>query len=238
MFSLKDLSATLLTWGMNSFIFLFIHGWAKWGSIIGAVANAYCSGVNVCATAVVPQTNSQDLYLQITAPSDSGWAGVGLGSRMKGATIFVIYPNAAKTNLTLSPRTGKGEFEPEHDSSIDATVLGVDVTSTNADFIYAQGGGNSVSGDQPDTSIYQHGTRGQFTMNLVAVTKTTSGNPFDATTNTSGNNTNSSTSDDSNTTGDGGNGGESSQSKSEADRTLRAHGMAYILLGGFITSFL
>ncbi|KAF8443399.1 hypothetical protein BGX38DRAFT_1272040 [Terfezia claveryi] len=226
MVSLKDIGATLLTWGV--------------------VANAYCSEVNVCATAVVPKTNSQDLYLQITAPSDSGWAGVGLGSQMKGATIFVIYPNAAKTNLTLSPRTGKGRFEPEHDSSIDATVLEgteikdgkwimnfvchncrdvVDVTSTNADFIYAQGGGDSVSGDQPDASIYQHGTRGQFTMNLVAVTKTTSGNPFDATTNTSGNNTDSSSDDDSNTTGDSGNGGGSSQSMSEADRTLRSHGI-------------
>lgn len=76
-------------------------------SIIGTVANAFCSGVKVCATAVVPQTNSQDLYLQITAPSDSGWAGVGLGTGMRGATIFVIYPNSANTNLTLSPRTGE-----------------------------------------------------------------------------------------------------------------------------------
>ncbi|KAF8427895.1 hypothetical protein EV426DRAFT_529278, partial [Tirmania nivea] len=187
--------------------------------------------------------SSQDLYLQITAPSDSGWAGVGLGTRMRGATIFVIYPNAANTNLTLSPRTGEGNIEPQHDSSIDATVLGgteikdgkwimnfvchncrgaVDVTSTDADFIYAQGGSDSISSDQPDASIYQHGTRGQFSMDLVAVTKTTSGNPFLSTNtgNTGGNNTDT----DNSTSNDSGE-GDSSAPMSKPDKTLLAHGI-------------
>lgn len=254
MFSLKGLSAALLTWG--------------------AVANAYCRA-NLCATAVVPTTNSQDLYLQITAPGTIGWASIGLGTQMRGSTIFVIYPNADNTNLTLSPRAGKGNFEPQYDSSIDVTVLegteiksgkwtmnfvchncrhAVDVTSTKAGFIYALGGGDSVSGD-PDASIYEHGSKGQFTMNLVSVTKTTSGNPFVTTTNTDktntgnngGNNTDNSgntnsTADDTNNSTDGGNSGGSSDSVSNSNRALLAHGVimaiSWLLLLPFGATFI
>lgn len=232
MVSLKGLSAALFTWV--------------------AVANAACNS-NVCATAVVPNTNSQDLYLQITAPDDSGWAGVGLGTRMLGATIFVIYPNAAKTNVTLSPRTGKGNIEPQHDRSIDVTVLegtgikdgkwtmnfvchncrkAVDVSSTSASFIYAKGEGDSISSDKNDASIYQHGTRGQFTMNLKAATTTVSGNPFITSNGNTGGNTNNNnnTSDSETENGDdkgtdNGKNNNSSAPMSKADRTLLAHGV-------------
>ena len=42
---------------------------------------------------------------------------------MSGSNIFVIYANSAGNNVTLSPRAGKGQFEPEFDSSIQATLL-------------------------------------------------------------------------------------------------------------------
>lgn len=244
MFSLKGLSAVLLTWV--------------------AVANAFCSSVDVCAEAVVPKTSSEDLYLQITAPDNSGWAGVGLGTRMKGALIFVVYPNAGNTNLTLSARTGTGNVEPQHDSSIDFTILegtgikdgqwtmnfvchncrdSVDVTSTDASFIYAFGGGDTVSSNEPDASIYQHAVRGQFSLDLSAATTTVSGNPFlnnSNNGNTGGNNNN--TSDDSGSDDKGNDNGKedsgNSAPMSKPDRTLLAHGMAFIAASAFITSFL
>ena len=42
---------------------------------------------------------------------------------MKGANIFIIYSDASNNNVTLSPRLGKGEFEPEYDSAANVTLL-------------------------------------------------------------------------------------------------------------------
>lgn len=85
---------------------------AKWSQFVTAtLANAFCiDGVNICTEVIVPKSSSQDLYIQIKAPDTSGWAGVGIGSGMTGALIFVVYPDAAKTNLTLSPRLGMYDY--------------------------------------------------------------------------------------------------------------------------------
>jgi hypothetical protein len=42
---------------------------------------------------------------------------------MAGANIFVIYANAAGTNVTLSPRLGTGEQQPESDTTAMLTLL-------------------------------------------------------------------------------------------------------------------
>ena len=78
-------------------------------------------------------------------------------------------------------------------------------------------------------------------MDLVGVTKTTSGNPFVTTTgNTTGNNSSddSPNSDDNGGNNSTGGSNKSSASLSKPDRTLLAHGMAFIATSAFITSFL
>ena len=43
---------------------------------------------------------------------------------MAGANIFVIYPNQNGDNVTLSPRSGAGHFEPDFNSGAQVTLLG------------------------------------------------------------------------------------------------------------------
>lgn len=42
---------------------------------------------------------------------------------MSGANIFMIYSNAAGTNVTLSPRRGIGERQPSSPSTAAVTLL-------------------------------------------------------------------------------------------------------------------
>jgi hypothetical protein len=51
------------------------------------------------------------------------WIGFGQGSQMKGSNIFMIYANADGTNVTLSPRLGTGEQQPNADTSAEVTLL-------------------------------------------------------------------------------------------------------------------
>lgn len=82
---------------------------------------------NLCYRASVPDSTvssgSGDVYFQIQGPASKRWIGLGQGSRMAGANIFVIYANADGTNVTLSPRDGRGHFQPEFNNGIQAALL-------------------------------------------------------------------------------------------------------------------
>ena len=51
------------------------------------------------------------------------WIGLGQGGQMKGSNIFMIYSNAAGDNVTLSPRLGTGNNQPNVDTTADVTLL-------------------------------------------------------------------------------------------------------------------
>ena len=72
---------------------------------MGVNATQECSSAEICGD-VIPDSSSEDVYVQITAPTAAGWAGFGFGNRMRGALIFVIYSSADGKNVTLSPRIG------------------------------------------------------------------------------------------------------------------------------------
>ena len=42
---------------------------------------------------------------------------------MKGSNIFMIYADAAGTNVTLSPRLGTGNSQPSADTTAEVTLL-------------------------------------------------------------------------------------------------------------------
>lgn len=42
---------------------------------------------------------------------------------MRNSNIFIIYPDASGSNVTLSPRLGMGEFEPEYNSKAQVSLL-------------------------------------------------------------------------------------------------------------------
>jgi hypothetical protein len=49
--------------------------------------------------------SGDNLFVSISGPTNNGWAATGIGSQMKGALIFIIYP-AGDGNVTVSPRLG------------------------------------------------------------------------------------------------------------------------------------
>lgn len=71
----------------------------------------------------IPSTGSSDLIMHISAPVSMSWVGLGQGSRMSNANMFIIYANAAGTDITISPRLGEGNSEPVIASSSTLTLL-------------------------------------------------------------------------------------------------------------------
>jgi Cytochrome domain of cellobiose dehydrogenase len=66
---------------------------------------------------------TSDIFFQISGPSTMSWMALGQGGQMAGANIFVIYANAAGTNVTLSSRLGTGEQQPNPDTTAMVTLL-------------------------------------------------------------------------------------------------------------------
>jgi hypothetical protein len=96
-------------------------------SSVVAQNQTYCASDNVCYAVNVPETTassgSGDLYFHMSGPSTMSWIGFGQGESMTGSNIFLIYANAAGTNVTLSPRMGVGERPPSTDSAANLTLL-------------------------------------------------------------------------------------------------------------------
>lgn len=42
---------------------------------------------------------------------------------MRNSNIFIIYPDTSGSNVTLSPRLGMGEFEPDYNSNAQVSLL-------------------------------------------------------------------------------------------------------------------
>ncbi|RAH50172.1 cytochrome and DOMON domain-containing protein [Aspergillus brunneoviolaceus CBS 621.78] len=82
---------------------------------------------NLTYSVTVPDTTTQQnggaIYLQIRAPRSLQWVALGQGTGMAGANIFVVYAGASATNLTLSPRLGRGHIEPQYTELANATLL-------------------------------------------------------------------------------------------------------------------
>jgi len=89
----------------------------------------YCPPGNkgVCYIINVPEQTASsgngDIFFQVQGPSTNQWIGVGQGTQMAGANMFVVYADASGTNVTLSPRLGKGEIQPLYDSQAQVFLL-------------------------------------------------------------------------------------------------------------------
>ena len=65
-----------------------------------------------------------DLFFQIQGPSSLQWIGLGQGSSMSGSNIFIVYADSSGSNVTLSPRLGHGNFQPDFDDQAQVSLLG------------------------------------------------------------------------------------------------------------------
>ena len=142
---------------------------------------------------------NQDVYFAIAIQSGYAWGAIGLGgTSMTDALVLMVYPNAAGTNATFSPRLVSRthrEPVPYPDLRVDAlpgtgvangTVMfaGVcrncrawatgSIRSAAADqgFIFALGPGASsgTGSDDAAAPLRIHGDYGSFTMDLKAAT--------------------------------------------------------------------
>jgi hypothetical protein len=92
-----------------------------YGQSVSATQGGITYAVSVPADTA--STKSGDIYIQIKGPSSNTWIGLGQGSSMSGANMFVIYSSSSGTNVTLSPRTGSGHVQPTYNSGAKVTLL-------------------------------------------------------------------------------------------------------------------
>ena len=83
--------------------------------------NGVCFGLNIPERTAA--SGEGDIFFQISAPSNYEWVGLGLGNRMAGSNIFVIYTSANGNNVTLSPRSAAGYSLPAYNSNADVALL-------------------------------------------------------------------------------------------------------------------
>ena len=124
---------------------------------------------------------------------------------MKGSQMFIIYANAAGTNVTLSPRLSSGHEEPsaEDDSNIlllagsgiangnmTANILcqkcnswkggSMNLSGPTQPWIWASKSGDPIKTDSKSAQIQQHdnGAYANFALDLNTILPSSSSNPF------------------------------------------------------------
>ncbi|KAI9641546.1 hypothetical protein NHQ30_010358 [Ciborinia camelliae] len=152
----------------------------------------------------ISSSNSNNVYFQLKAPTSYQWVALGIGSRMSGSTIFVMYADGTG-NVTLSARKGTGEVEPKYDSTVNVQLLSgsgvVDgnmvanvlctscssklssTTSTSSSWIAAWNSGSALDTTDTSTHISQHSgsNHRSFTFDLSQAQLSTDSNPFTST---------------------------------------------------------
>ncbi|KAK4170309.1 hypothetical protein QBC43DRAFT_3713 [Cladorrhinum sp. PSN259] len=179
-------------------------------SIASADPLGPCQRNGICFNVAVPvssaQSNSGNIYFQIKAPSGFSWVALGTGRQMSGANIFVMYTDG-KGNVTVSPRLGTGNQEPQWDQSstaarltiLDGSGVGSDgsmtanvacsncqswsggdmsLQGTSVPWIAAWRSGQALATTNKGASITQHGSTTQFNLDLTQATINSDRNPF------------------------------------------------------------
>lgn len=160
-------------------------------------------GVAVNIPDSTASSGSGTVFIQLSCPSGLEWCAFGQGNQMSGANIMVMYA-ASSSNVTVSPRLGKGHFEPSFNSDAQVTLLqgsgirsdgsmvanvrcdscttwsggSMDVTSSSSNWIMAYKAGSSLDSTDQSANIDQHDTHDQFTLDLTTGTGGSSSNPF------------------------------------------------------------
>lgn len=178
-----------------------------------------CQG-DICYSLNIPDatasSGSGDIYLQISGPTSYSWIGLGQGSQMAGAQIFVMYTDGSGSNVTLSPRLGGvGHVQPTYNSDAQVTLLdgsgvsngqmtanfkcsscsswsggSMDLTASSFGFIFAAKSGSELNSDSLSETITQHSnTYGTFSFSSSAKGGSDA-NPFVAGSSSSGSSAN------------------------------------------------
>jgi len=177
-------------------------------------------------------SGSGNVYFQLNAPTSYTWVGLGIGSGMRGADIFLMYAN--ETNgVTLSTRQGTGHVMPMYAERNDVELLegsgisdgrmranvrcsscdNLDLGGSNS-WIAAWKSGDPAEENSVEASIQFHDSENVFDVNLAEASIATDVNPFLSDENGNSNGTSTSASDT-----------EESGGSSNDDTILLAHGV-------------
>lgn len=202
----------------------------------------------------VPSSTSQSgkgpIYFQLQAPSSDQWIGLGQGTQMAGANIFIMYA-ASDSNVTLSPRSGKGEFQPLFNSQAQVTLIegtgisngvmtanvrcdnclswnggSMDPTDPQSPWIWSVKHGSAIDSTSTSQNLVQHDIMGTFKFDLTKATGGSSQNPFSSGSPTASGASPSSTSDgdgDGDSDDDGSSSTGTSVSEDTIDKKRKAH---------------
>ncbi|RYP92813.1 hypothetical protein DL770_001093 [Monosporascus sp. CRB-9-2] len=173
----------------------------------------YCPDAveDVCYGVAVPETSassdSGNIYIQLRAPTSYQWIGLGQGSSMTGANMFLLYTDGAG-NVTVSPRAGTGHVPPLENSNTEIEVLAgsgiveddggsemmvanfrcgncnswdggqMGLADTATDWIVAWREGPALDTADRNAAISRHDSVDQFTLDLTRATIGEDSNPY------------------------------------------------------------
>lgn len=186
--------------------------WVAIGLVAASQAQvaSFCAADDVCYKVNVPEASASsgdgDLYFQIQGPSSMQWIGLGQGGSMTGSNIFIIYADTSGSNITLSPRLGKGDRQPNFDTQAQVSLLGgsgiangkmtanvrcsncaswdggsMDFTSSKTNWIWAFKSGSALSTNSQSANLQQHSNYDSFNFDLTQARGGNSLNPFEST---------------------------------------------------------
>lgn len=175
---------------------------------------SYCpdNAESVCYSVGVPSSSadseSGNIYFQISAPTSYQWVALGTGTAMAGSNMFIMYQDG-QGNVTLSPRLGGNHVMPTLDTSATAAQLtllagsGVsadgdtmtanvrcanceswsgggelDLQSAESGWIGAWRKGSSLATTSKSASLVQHDDTVIFQLDLTKAVLSTDSNPF------------------------------------------------------------
>ncbi|RYP87395.1 hypothetical protein DL769_000491 [Monosporascus sp. CRB-8-3] len=183
-----------------------------YSALTSAEPAVYCPPAveNVCYRVAVPETSassgSGNIYIQLRAPTSYQWIGLGQGSSMTGANMFLLYADGAG-NVTVSPRAGTGHVPPQEDPNTEIEVLagsgvvedsGVEMMVANfrcgncdswaggqmgladtaTSWIVAWREGPALNTADRDAAISRHDSVDRFTLDLTQTTVGEDSNPY------------------------------------------------------------
>ncbi|KAM5355807.1 hypothetical protein ACJ41O_002453 [Fusarium nematophilum] len=223
-----------------------------------AATSSFCpNDGDICFRWGVPEASassgSGNIYFQIEAPTTNAWAGLGIGSGMSGADIFLIYQDG-EGNVTLSTRTSSGHVMPQYSERSEVELLAgsgvqdnkmianircgdcdsLDLESSNS-WIAAWKEGDSLDSTSPSERIQEHDGHSTFDVNFAQASISSDSNPFTSSSGDSNSDSNSGSGSDSGSGSGSGSDAVSETDSGPSDAILRAHGiiMSIVFLAGY-----
>ncbi|RHZ60851.1 hypothetical protein CDV55_106235 [Aspergillus turcosus] len=175
---------------------------------LAAAQISFSPASDIHYSVIVPEStvssNSGPIYFQIHAPTSYQWVALGQGSGMAGANIFVMYA-ASANNVTVSPRSGKGHFQPGYNPEAEIELLdgtgisngymtanvrcnsclqwsggSLNTSSTSSTWVWAEKTGPAIASSDPEYSITRHDSCGVYAVNMAQarVATVNETNPF------------------------------------------------------------